>query len=294
MISSLLLEAALALAPALPPTAVPPPARATARIEYAVSSRRRRAVRANLALIARTGHPSLDRPRDIARTAQSIFESYHRFLWEYFAQAALDSAALDSRFRFRGMELLYRALARGRGAVVSAPHVGNWELAGIAMARLGYPVHVVTGTQFHARFSRVARALKERERILVSTPSEGFSPLLRTLRRGGIAVLLTDGDIFVRSVDVSFFGRRVPFPAGPALLARRAGAALLHAHAERDRSDGHIVSFDEMDLPDPSLSLERDLKRLTQRAAEAQERTIAARIEQWCIFRPLFPEERHA
>lgn len=296
------MEAALTLAPTLPDSAIRSLARATARFECAFSSKRRKAVESNLTWIAGSGRLPENRSLELGRTARAIFENYHRFVLEYLAQRSLDSRALETRFRFQGMELLYAALSRGRGAVVAAPHVGNWELAGIAMARLGYLVHVVTGVQFHAGLTAAARALKDRERILVSTPHEGFRPLLRTLRRGGIVVLLADGDVFVRSLHTEFFGRRVPIPVGPALLARRARAPMLFAHAERTTSCGtggmgsagragrHVVAFDGMDAPDLGLSVKEDLLRLTRRVAEFQERTIAAHLEAWCIFRPVFRE----
>ena len=301
MIPSFLLNAALRLAPSLPEPAIDSLARATARLEYAFSSKRRRAVESNLAWIAGSGRlPGA--PPPLRRTVRAIFESYHRFLLEYLSQRALGAHALDTKFRFEGMELLYEALSLGRGAVVAAPHVGNWELAGIATARLGHRVHVVTGVQFHPAFTGAARALKDRERILVSTPEEGFRPLLRTLREGGIVVLLADGDVFVRSLETEFFGRRVALPAGPALLARRARSPLLFAHAERRPAvtagagngahrplERHVVSFDGVELPDPALPLKEDLLRLTRRVAEYQERAIAANLTTWCIFRPLFP-----
>ncbi len=291
MIDGLLLEAALALAPLVPRRAADSLACATAGMACSVPSERRRAVESNLDRILSHAGPCPGRCRHL--TTLAIFRSYHRFLIEYLAQRSLSPRAMDTRFRFRGMENLYAALARGRGAVVSAPHVGNWELAGLATARLGFRVHVVTGVQFHRRVTGLARRLKERERILVSTPRDGFRPLLGTLRRSGLVVLLTDGDVFVRSLPVDFFGRRVPFPAGPALLARRSGAALVHAHAERHPNGAHSVVFDGFDLPSRDLPLGEDLSRLTQRVAEAQERTIEAHLDQWCVFRPIF-EERDA
>ena len=301
MIQSLLLTAALKLAPSLSEPAIDSLARATSSLEFAFSSKRRKAVESNVAWITESGRLPGNAP-PVRHTARAIFESYHRFLLEYLSQRSLGSLALDLKFRFEGMELLYEALSLGRGAVVAAPHVGNWELGGIAMARLGHRVHVVTGVQFHPRLTGAARALKGRERILVSTPEEGFRPLLRTLRQGGIVVLLTDGDVFVRSLDTEFFGRRVPLPVGPALLARRARAPILFAHAERrpgtaaGRNGGarrtaacHVVSFDGVALPDPALPVKDDLLRLTRRVAEHQERTILAHLDTWCIFRPFFP-----
>ena len=288
MIDRLLIEAALALAPLIPRRAADSLARGTAGVAFSIPSERRRAVESNLAWIL--GHAD---PRCRHRSALAIFQSYHRFLLEYLAQRSLDSRAIDARFRFDGMETLYTALARGRGAVISAPHVGNWELAGLAVARLGFRVHVVTGVQFHTRLTGAARRIKERERILVSTPRDGFRPLLRTLRQSGLVVLLTDGDVFTRSLETDFFGRRVAFPVGPALLARRSGAALIHAHAARSPEGGHRVVFEGFELPRPELPLREDLARLTRRIAEAQERAIIAHLDQWCVFRPLFAE-RHA
>jgi len=287
LIQNLFLTAALKLAPSLSEPAIHSLARATSSLEFAFSSKRRKAVESNVAWITESGRLPESAP-PVRHTARAIFESYHRFLLEYLSQRSLGASALDLKFRFEGMELLYQALSRGRGAVVAAPHVGNWELAGIALARLGHRVHVVTGVQFHPRLTGAARALKGRERILVSTPEEGFRPLLGTLREGGIVVLLADGDVFVRSLETEFFGHRVPLPVGPALLARRAKAPILFAHAER-RAACHVVSFDGVEVPDPTLPVKEDLLRLTRRVAEHQECTIAAHLDTWCIFRPLFP-----
>ena len=258
--------------------------------QYRFDRRRREAVHANLRALADGGHAGLRDPRARERAARGIFESYLAFLFEYLAQRRLDSRAIGERIRFRGMELLYGALAGGRGSVIAVPHLGNWEVAGLALARLGFPIHVVTGVQFHPFLARAVRAAKERARILVSTPADGFLPLLTTLRAGGLVVLLVDGDVYARAVPARFFGRSVPFPAGPALLARRSGAPLLHAHAERIGADRLLISFDGLDAPNRALPLAEDVTRLTARVAAAQERNIAAHVEQWCIFRAIFED----
>jgi lauroyl/myristoyl acyltransferase len=288
VIGSLLLAAALALAPALPESSIESIALATARLELLLPSRRRTAVESNVAAIAASGRLGARRAGTLDQVVRSIFVSYHRFVLEFLAQRSIDSQALDTRFRFHGMEILYEALARGRGAVVAAPHVGNWELCAIAVQRLGFRVHVVTGVQFHARVTHGVRLLKERERIRVSTPRDGFRPLLETLKGGGLVALLTDGDVFTRSLDTELFGCEVPLPVGPALLARRSGAPLVHAHAERTSCGTHVVSFDGVDVPDRALPLHEDVRRLTLRIARFEERTIASHLDQWCIFRPFF------
>ncbi|HTM00353.1 MAG TPA: lysophospholipid acyltransferase family protein [Candidatus Omnitrophota bacterium] len=287
----LVLRIALALAGRIPSSFANAAAAAVASLEYRLRPARREAVHANLRAIARAGHPLLRRPADRERFARSVFRAYHRHLAEFLAQGRLTPGAWDARFRFEGTEHLYRAAAAGRGAVIAGSHLGNWELAGLALARLGFRVHVVTGTQWNPLLHGAVRELKERSGIAVSTPEDGFTPLIATLRRGGLVVLLVDGDVYRRGLTAPFFGRAVSFPAGPALLARRAGAPLLHAHAARDRG-GHRIVFDGADLPDRALPLGRDLERLTARVAAAQERNIAAQVGEWCIFRPFFGDER--
>jgi KDO2-lipid IV(A) lauroyltransferase len=289
MLAPAIVDIASRIAAALPSEAREALARGAASLQYAFDRDRREATLANLAVIAASGaRADLAAPGALRRTARRQFESHAASFLEHLAHARPDSRALRDGVRWGGTERLYAAVAGGRGAVICVSHVGNWEMAGLALARLGLVVHVVTGVQWHRAFTGVARALKERARIRVSTPADGFTPLLATLRSGGLAVLLVDGDVYSRALPVRFFGRSVPFPAGPAILARRTGAALLHAHAERLGRDRWRFCFDGLDLPDPARGLADDLGRLTQRAAEVQERNIAAHLGQWGIFRPMF------
>ncbi|HET9251605.1 MAG TPA: lysophospholipid acyltransferase family protein [Candidatus Eisenbacteria bacterium] len=264
-------------------------ARAIAAIQYRVLTARRNAVLDNLATIGAAGHPELADRASRERTARRMFENFQLAWIEYLAghrAARRDGPALE----FRGAEHLYRALIRGHGAVIAASHLGGWELAGSAIARLGLSVHAVTGVQLHPVVAREVREWKRREGIHVHTPQEGFAPLVAALRAGGVVVLLVDGDVYSRALPAIFFGRRIPFPAGPAILARRAGVPILHAHAARGPDGRHRISFDGLDEPDPALPLREDLSRLTSLVARSQERNIAAHVSQWCIFRPLWNE----
>jgi len=263
-------------------------ARAIAAIQYRLLTARRNAVLENLATIGAAGHPELADPASRERIAQRMFENLQLSWIEYLAGPAVSDAPGGTALEFHGAEFLYQALARGRGAVIAASHLGGWELAGSALARLGVAVHAVSGVQLHPFVAREVRAWKRREGIRVHTPRDGFEPLVAALREGGVVVLLVDGDVRSRTLPTTFFGRRASFPAGPAILARRVGVPILHAHAARGADGRHRVSFDGMDEPDLSLPLREDLLRLTSLVARTQERNIAAHVSQWCIFRPLW------
>jgi len=271
------------LAPRIPPALRASIAALLAEIDAVVSPSRRDGLLRNLEAIGAWGHPVLATPAARRTAARSVFRAYHRGFLEYLSHRRAEAA--DTRFQ--GAEKLYRALTPARGAVVTAPHVGNWELAALALARLGFRVHVVTGLQYHASLAGAVRAAKESARIEVSTPEDGFLPLLATLRAGGMVLLLADGDVYARGVPARLFGASVELPPGPALLARRAGAPVVHAHAIRERDGSHRIVFDSTDHPDRSLTVADDVARLTEGVARSLERAIAANVTQWCIFRPL-------
>ena len=288
VLSRIALRSALTLAAGLSPRASRTVARILASIQYGCSRKRRRAVLENLAWIGAAGHPLLRLDEDRDRVARAIFESYQRFFLEFLSQGRAFRSDGGAPVGFVGMETLYRAVGRGRGAIVVAPHVGNWEWGALALARLGFRVHAVTGVQFHAALAPAVRSLKERQGITVHTPDDGFAPLVTALRRGGLVLLLADGDVHSRSLAVPFFGRMVAVPSGPALLARRTRAPIVHAHARRHPSGAIEVVIDGADEPDRSLPLATDVRRLTERIAAVTEATIARHVTQWCIFRPIF------
>ena len=288
MLPRLILNAIQSTSAALPPSAQRACARALAALQYRLSHARRAAVLGNLAQIAACGHPGLADAKARGRAARSMFESLHRGWMEYLGRPAALALPAGSTFRVSGTEFLYRAVAGGRGAILAMPHLGNWEMVGVGLTRLGLRMHTVTGVQLHPLLAGEVRALKERAGIRVTTLADGFAPLVSALRGGEVVALLVDGDVYSRSLPADFFGRRVPFPAGPAILARRARVPILHGHAVRGADGNHEFTFDGLDEPDFDLPLHEDLRRLTAGVARTQERNIAAHVTQWCIFRPIW------
>lgn len=281
-----ILDLAFRLTPRIPDPALSVLATITAALDYAFSPSRREGLRHNLEAIGAWGHPLLATAASRRAVERAVFRSYHLGFFGYLAHRRA-SAPGAREPRFVGAERLYRALAAGRGAVVTAPHLGNWELAALSLARLGFDVHVVTGLQYHASVSGAARTAKESARIAVSTPEDGFLPLLATLKRGGLVLLLADGDVYARGIAVRLFGAPARLPAGPALLARRANAPIVHAYTVRDRGGAHRIVFESSERPDRALAVADDVRRLTEGVARALERAVAANVTQWCIFRPM-------
>lgn len=308
MLSSLGLTALGTFARALPPGPGYALARAGARLHFRLASSRRAAIRINLrqALafardrssggaadfplggggpVRRHGlfdrHPAAGRDAALDRLVAGAFESHGAFLYEWLRSAGGAPATLT----LDGRAHLDRALARGRGAILAACHLGNWEVAACELARAGYPLAVVTGDQLGWLASAVRRD-KEQRGIRTWRQEDGARALYRTLAENRILVLLVDGDVWRSGLMVSFLGRRTLLPGGAVHLARATGAPLL---AGTMRRTGPLTFHACVHAP------------MTLRAGDSPEdmlRALVAPLEgaiardptQWCLFRSLWAE----
>jgi lauroyl/myristoyl acyltransferase len=132
------------------------------------------------------------------------------------------------------------------GGIVSVTaHVGNWELAGRLLAnRLARRTHVVVSPEEAPELGRWVRRDGERMRFVPRAhPSVGVE-LLAALRRGEVVALQADRALGTGSdVWIPFFGVAAPFPLGPFLLARAAGAPVVPAFCVLDRRYRYAVTI---------------------------------------------------
>ena len=243
----LLVVAVMALATRLPLSLARKLGRDLARIALRVRPVERRQAQANLAAAL----PELD-----ALRRRRLLEESTRRLGENLADTLavprlLERAGLVTEESCPGtdhlplIEVLARLAARGNGVILLMGHIGCWELLGAwlaaAMKERGLgALGAVTGTVHNPA---VDRLLQQRRRSLgleVLPRTEGATPLLRHLRRGGVVAALIDQNTSVASRPVDFFGRPAPTPTGPVRLARRYGIPLLPVAIGR-YGEGHRV-----------------------------------------------------
>ncbi|RBW48133.1 lysophospholipid acyltransferase family protein [Marinobacter sp. F3R11] len=138
-----------------------------------------------------------------------------------------------------GLELIDEAMADGSGLILLAPHLGNWELAGLffssryKMAALYSPPNM---PEFEDYMIRVRGRLGSE---LVRGDRRGLARLTSILREGGVAGILPDqsprgkGNAFA-----PFFGMDVKTMTLVSKLMQRTGAKALVTYAERLENAG--------------------------------------------------------
>ena len=176
----------------------------------------------------------------------------------------------------RGRERLDAALAQGRGAIVSAPHYGNWELMieYLAVVAPFSLVYRVPEKRFGDVFLRLAR--RGHNVTLVPAESTAMRPLFRALQAGQLVGITPDQQPKLGAGEFApFFGRQALTLTLIPKLAQRSGAPVVYAWAEPVAGGFDIVFEDApADIANPDL-------RIATTAMNAKVEEIARRHPDW-------------
>jgi len=190
---------------------------------------------------------------------------------------------LDRRVTLEGRQYLDEALAQGRGVLWLTAHLGNWEMIGWTVARMGYPVNVVARGVYDDRLNRLLLQSREYASVRVilrDSPTAGRQ-ILQALRRGEILGMLMDQDTKVKGVMADFFGKKANTPAGPAILAVRRWVPVVAGFIHRESDERHrIVIYPPVEIQRTG-DADRDVETNTERFNELIEREIRRYPDQW-------------
>ena len=179
---------------------------------------------------------------DVDAIARGAYESLGRTTVETAVLPRLSSAEVLALFaRVDGWEIVEESLALGKGMILVAGHLGNWELGGSYLAARGIALDGIARGQGNPLFDRYLTETRTRIGIRVVHDPEAVRRTPRALRENRVVAFLIDqGVLGLASTWVPFFGRMAKTPRGPAVFALRFGAPVVFATALR-LPDGRFV-----------------------------------------------------
>ena len=160
------------------------------------------------------------------RLTKKVFFNFSRYLVDFFYSRNLSKSFIEQRVKIEGLEKLDREGSKGRGVILVSGHIGHWEMGGMTLARLGYPVHCIAATHRDLRINRLF--LENRQCHGLETIALGCSlkQAYRVLKDNKILGLNADRLFGGEGAPAQFLGRQVLFPKGAARIAL---ASLKHA-----------------------------------------------------------------
>ena len=238
---------------------------------------RRRTVVRNLEFT----HPHL--PRDEIRSlTRCIFQHLGITLLEISQMGFFSQEDILSSVRVVGAEHFRDAIDGPEGAVLISAHLGNWEMA-LQFAACSLPVPILTVAK-RVRFKPLDHwltNLRTRLGARVIFKEGAFSEMVKTVRKGGVVILLVDMSWRRNGVDVNFFGRKATATPGAALVALCCNSPVVPGFCFRG-ADGQLTAQFY-----PAVSIQRtgdfrsDLAVNTQLITNVVEQAIREHIDQW-------------
>jgi lauroyl/myristoyl acyltransferase len=179
----------------------------------------------------------------------------------------------------RDSAVLRQLRENGQSALVVMPHLGSWELLGLAGSACGYPISAVAHPLRNATIDRRITAARQMFGLQVIPSNGAVAGLREAARASRLLVLIMDQNTRTDEggAFVNFFGLPVTMTRAPAVLARRLRLPLLAAACVR-QGDCYRLVIDEISADAREFA---DDQALLQELANANERLIRAYPEQY-------------
>ena len=224
------------------------------------------------------------------------FDSYMRYWCDTFRIQDWSVERIQRSVTLNNGHLLIDAVQTGKGVVVALPHSGNWDHAGAYFCSIGIPlVTVAERLKPEALFQKFLAYRSSMGFEVLSLDSRSFVTLLKRAREKRLIALVADRDLSRSGVDVEFFGHPSRMPAGPALLAIKAGIPLVVAHVSYKPIGIHI-DFTEVQIPAKGSESEK-ISATVQACADLFAKGIAQHPEDWHMLQRIWIDgdfkERH-
>jgi KDO2-lipid IV(A) lauroyltransferase len=182
------------------------------------------------------------------------------------------------------LENMRNATAKGKGVLVLAAHMGNWEVGLSGAAANGVDTHAVTKEIKGQLGQYVADRMRYSHGVRTIPRRDSIRDILRVLKKGGALGFVLDQNMTSdEGIFVDFFGRPACTMPGLAVLAQRSGAPVIPVQFWRD-NDGvhhHIRFLPEVEWEEASDNRDENVHHNTQRYTKILEDLIRQHPEQW-------------
>ncbi|CAB4671398.1 unannotated protein [freshwater metagenome] len=224
---------------------------------------------------------------DLDLLVYKAMRSSIRYWCDTFRLPDWSAARINDTVTATNEYLLLDAIAAGKGAIVTLPHVGNYDHA--AAYFCGKGAKIVTVAEHLKPEALFNKFLEYRAAFgMEALPLDGrvLPTLSQRIRSGCVIALAADRDLSRSGIDVTFFGGPARMPAGPAILALKTGAPLICAMISYTEIGIHI-DFSLVPIPMSGSETER-IAQIVQNSADLFAAGIAAYPHDWHMMQRIW------
>lgn len=180
------------------------------------------------------------------------------------------------------MGTLTAQAATGQGAVIAVPHMGAWDLSGVACHLRGIPIFTFSAQQRNPFVNDYMNYLRSSPGIdFVERGSTSYRQAIRQLKSGKFCAILPDVRMRSGGIEVNFLGSTANIGTGPAFFAIMANVPVFPCIVTRIGWFSHKIVIHPAIKPDKSLDKAEDVSRITKEILAIMNKAIMDQPEQW-------------
>lgn len=217
--------------------------------------------------------------------ARSVFRNFAKYLVDFFRFSKIDKEYIKKCLKVENIEHLDNALKKGKGAILASAHLGNWELGGAMVSKLGYPTNIIALDHKN----KLVNSIFIYQRTIMGANVISIGIALRqcfvALKRNETLAILGDRDFSEHGINIKFLGKDTVIPKGPASFSLRCGSPIVPVFLLRNPDDSFSFIFEKEIEYQPTGDSEKDVVALTGRLLAILEDYIRKHPDQWYMFR---------
>jgi lauroyl/myristoyl acyltransferase len=245
-------------------------------IHYVFADKDRFEVNANL----KTIFPGKSK-KELFDIRLQIFRNFAKYLVDFFRFEELDREYIDRKVTIENIHYIDEALKKGKGVVLLSAHIGNWELGGVVMALLGYPLWAVALPHKTKEVNDFFNSQRGKKGLKVIMFGKAARTCLNFLKENKIIALVGDKD-YTKDAGIvaEFFGKPTYLPKGPAAFALKNGSPIIPVFMLRNPDDTFTLKICK-----PVNCDSKSMEGITSECKNLIEDLVKAHPEQWYMFK---------
>ena len=186
-------------------------------------------------------------------------------------------------------DMLNELTAIGKGGILVSAHIGNWEVAGQGLNRLGTAFNVLMYSNEKEEVKEYMDGKMKEKKINIIAINEETKSHIIELHKAftNNELVVMHGDRYregAKTLTADFFGRPAKFPAGPFVMAAKFGVPLCIVFAVK--TDNHTYQFSteepiQVNRVRGEAELERVCQELLKKYIVEVEKMVKAHPHQW-------------